>query len=236
MYPTSNIIDKQAFIQYISEFVTPQRRQVIDHVLSQRTDYITLGLENVFHTQNASALIRTAECLGIQDVHIIEDTVKYKLNKGISKGAQQWMNTTYHNTKGENNDQLNAKHCMQNLKSKGYAIVATLPSSDAISMYDIPLDRPLAFFFGTEKEGLSKSVIEEVDHKMTIPMVGTTESLNVSVAAGIILHYFSNKIKESGLEWSLSEERKVDIRMKWLLDAVSNADTHIRHYCNNQPN
>lgn len=234
MYNISKISDHQAFTNYLSEFVTPQRKAIIERVLSERTDYITLGLENVYHTQNASALIRTAECMGVQDIHIIEDTVKYKLNKGISKGAQQWMNTSYYNELGTNDQHLNAVDCVQQLKSKGYAIVATLPVHDAIPMHQIPVDKPLAFFFGTEKEGLSDAIINAVDHKMTIPMVGTTESLNVSVAAGIILNYFSHKIKDSQQDWQLSTERQKTIRLKWFLDAVSNADTHIRHFANVQ--
>lgn len=232
MYEIENI-DLKKLTDYLNPFVTEGRKELIEKLLSYRTRYLTLGLENVYHTQNASALVRTAECFGLQDIHIIEDTTSYKMHRGIAKGAQQWMTLHKHDQFPENRHGKNAQACLQSLKDKGYRIVSTLPTYKATPMDEIPTDKPLAFFFGTEKEGLTEHVKSNTDIPMTVPMVGCTESLNVSVAAGIVIQYFTQKIREENkVNWQLSETEKLELRTKWYLDAVTNAETHLRHFEN----
>ena len=151
----------------------------------------------------------------------------------IAKGAQQWMSLHHYRQFLENNEGKNAKACLTHLKQKGYRIISTLPLPDALPIDQVPIDKPLAFFFGTEKEGLSKHIQSHTDISMTIPMVGCTESLNVSVAAGIVMQYFTRKIRaEEDIDWGLTHHEKLELRTKWYLDALSKVDTHLRHFRN----
>ncbi|MCB0754346.1 MAG: RNA methyltransferase [Flavobacteriales bacterium] len=197
-------------LEYLQSFVTENKNELIASRLAERTRYITVVLEDIFESHNTSAVIRSADCFGIQDVHIIENTNYYKLSPKVVKGATKW--TTLHQYR---EDHDNTTFCINRLKEKGYKIVATSPHTDSISLQDLPVDKPLAVMLGTEKLGLSSNAMELADYHMYIPMYGFTESLNLSVSAAICLQHLAERIRTENVNWQLSTEEQNELLNLW---------------------
>lgn len=203
-----NTVD--GLIEFLLSFVTENKNELIYSRLQERTRHITIILEDIFEPFNASAVIRSADCFGVQDVHIIENTNYYELNPKVVRGAAKWI--TLHQYR---EDHDNTTFCINQLKEKGYKIVATSPHTDSISLQEVPVDEPLAVMFGTEKLGLSTNAFELADHHMYIPMRGFTESLNISVSAAITLQYLTHRIREENVNWKLPEQDYIQLLDHW---------------------
>lgn len=193
------------------EHVSDNKKEKFDSLIQNRTRYITVVLENLFQPHNASAVLRSCDGFGIQDIHIIENYNKYKPNREIDMGSSKWLNTIKYKEK-ENN----TVECIRHLKSKGYKIVATTPHENDCLIDDLPLDQPTALLFGTELTGLTKEALNEADAFVKIPMFGFTESFNISVSVALALYSVTQKMrKDNAINWQLSEEEKTDIRLNW---------------------
>ncbi len=216
---------QQELITYLSGFITEERNRKLKEVLQHRTRFITVVLEDLYQTQNISAVMRTCECFGIQDVHIIEKENDFQIHSAISMGANKWLNL--HNYE---NHKDNILECIKNLKNKGYRIIATVPSEHSISINELALDTPIAFCFGTELTGLSNEILDMSDQSVRIPMYGFTESLNISNSVAIILSYFIEKIKKEVVNWTLSEEEKETLYFEWLQKSIKESSFIIDNY------
>jgi tRNA (guanosine-2'-O-)-methyltransferase len=211
---------KSKLAKYLEQFITGNRKEMINKVMEQRTRYITVVLEDIFQSQNASAVLRTCECFGIQDVHIIENQNKYVINPDVALGSNKWLNIIKY-CKGENN----TKKAIDTLKLKGYRIVATIPGKESAPLDDFCIESGrVALLFGTELNGLSDEIIQLSDEYLNIPMFGFTRSFNISVSAAIILHSLVSKLKRSAIDWRLSEEEKKDLKIKWLKESIRKSD------------
>ena len=123
-------------------------------------------------------MVRSCDTFGIQQVHVVEERFENRLDKNIAMGAQKWVDVCeYHTTEA----------CIKQLKSDGYKIVATTPHKESYTLDNFQLSQKTALFFGTEWKGLTNAVLTEADDFLYIPMVGFSESLNVSVSVAIIL-------------------------------------------------
>lgn len=203
-------------IKFLSQFTTDNRVKLFDKVILDRTRYITIALEDIYQSQNASAVLRTADCFGIQDVHIIENQNEYQLNPDVALGSSNWLNLHKYN-KSENN----TLESINNLKAKGYRIVATTPHTNDVNLEDFNLENgKVALFFGTEVKGLSNIVIENADEYLKIPMYGFTESFNISVSVAIILHHLTNELRKIDVDWHLSNSEKNEIKLAWLKQSI----------------
>lgn len=208
----------QKLIDFLSGFVTEARLNKFNQVLKNRTRYITVVLENIFQPHNASAVLRSCDCFGIQDIHIIENEFKFEINHDIALGSSKWITMKkYDNSK--NNTQL----CIENLKKSGYKIIATTPHKDKCLIEELPLDNKIALFFGTEKDGVSKHVIDNADGFVKIPMYGFTESFNLSVSVALSLYNLSSRLKKSEIDWHLSVQEKTDIMLQWLKNSIKDS-------------
>lgn len=208
-------------IKYLSEFITKNRYNKFNEVLKNRTNYITVVLEDLFQSHNASAALRTCDCLGIQDVYVIENKNIFKPNSEITMGASNWVNIY----KGSPNSTI------KDIKQKGYRLVATLPNQSSTSIYDFDITKgKFALFFGTEKTGLSKQIIENADEFVFIPMYGFTESFNISVSVSIIISSFIEKLKNTNIKWQLSKKEKNEILLNWLKYSIKSSDKIIERY------
>ena len=216
-------------IDYLSGFVTEKRKKLFNETVNQRTRYITVALENIYQPQNASAVIRTCDCFGIQDIHIIENENGYTLNPDVTLGSNQWLNLERYSSK-ENN----TTEAINNLKRRGYRIVATTPHTEDVTLENFNLSKgKVALLFGTELRGLSDEALSIADEYVKIPMVGFTESFNISVSAAIILHALSNKLrKEVNIQWQLSKEEKELILLEWYKSSIKDAEGIINKYFN----
>jgi tRNA (guanosine-2'-O-)-methyltransferase len=205
--------------EYLLSFVTENKKQLFHSRLEERTRHLTVVLEDIFQPQNTNAVLRTADCFGIQDVHVIENTNGYDINPRVLRGALKWLDLTRYNL-----HQDNTMVCLQRLKQKGYLIVATSPSPHSIPLHEMPLDRPMALVFGNEKQGISQVVKREADIHMHIPMYGFTESLNVSVSAAICLHHLTTELRRSQVNWRMSDAERAELLYQWTRKVLKDPD------------
>lgn len=219
----------QGLLSYFAKYITENKKEKIARVLSHRTRFFTVVLEDIFKPHNASAVIRTCDCFGIQDIHLIEKTDTYKVNPFVTRGASQWVDLHKHYTAaGSPVDQ-----CFNHLRSEGYQIWGTSPAADSLSIYDLPLapNQKIALVFGNEHEGISDEVKSKADGLVHIPMKGFTESFNISVSASIFLFELMKRVSEGDFpEFHLSEGEKEALKMRWYKDIIPHADLHKKHY------
>lgn len=224
------MIDSE-LLQYLSEFLTPERRYLFNKVLAERTRYATVVLEDIYQPQNASAVLRTCDCFGIQDVHVIENEHKYDINPDVVIGADKWLNLHKY-ADGKNNSLEAIRH----LKSKGYRIVATTPHTDEVLLEDFNVEAgKFALVFGTEQTGISETVAANADEFLRIPMYGFTESYNISVSAAICLHHLTYKLRQTDINWQLSKEEADEIRFEWLKKSIKKSELIIQRFLENKP-
>lgn len=209
---------KQQLFNYLAKYITDNKKRKFEEYIAHRTKYLTVVLEDIFQPHNASAVLRTCDCFGIQDIHIIENRNKYTLNPDVALGASKWINLIKYN-KEENN----TGYCIEQLRKSGYRIIATTPYKDSTMLEDLSLTGKMALLFGTELEGLSNLAIELADEYVKIPMYGFTESLNISVSAAIALFHLSEKLRRSNVKWQLTEEEIIDTKLKWARSVVKKA-------------
>ncbi len=208
-------------LAYLEGYLTEERKQRFLEVLHQRTKHITVAIEDVYQLHNTSAIIRSCDVFGVQEVHVVEDRFGKRLDKNIAVGAEQWVDVTrYRNTTS----------CISALKEKGYQIIATTPHNDSTLLSDFFPSEKSAIFFGTEKEGLSEEVMKQADGFLKIPMVGFSESLNVSVSAAIIIQAVAHKIRNSDVKWQLSEFEMLEKRLDWTKKSIKDVEGIISRY------
>ena len=212
--------DRQALIDHLGLFVTDHKKALIEETLNQRTTYISVAIEDVYQSQNASAVLRTSECLGIQDVYVMENWNDYTVNPNVTLGASKWLNIRRYNE--ENTDNTTA--CFEHLHNAGYRIVGTSPHPDYPAIEDFDISEPFVLVFGNEIEGLSEKAISLTDEMLRIPIYGFTESYNISVSAAICLYSLVQRIRKERTDWRISEEQKNELRYEWYSRIVKRAD------------
>lgn len=214
------MMDEQ-LLSYLEEFITPERKAKFLKILEQRTNHITVAVEDVYQMHNTSAVVRSCDVFGIQGVHLIESRYGKRLDEEIAMGAQKWVDVHRYN---------NTVDCLETLKNQGYRIIATTPHNDSCMLDDFELKGKTALFFGTERDGLSKEVLESADGSLKIPMVGFTESLNISVSAAIILQHLSSDLRSSEHPWQLSEYEKKVKMLDWTKKSIKSIDDILERY------
>ena len=201
----------QAMLAFLYQFITDERKQRFDEVLAYRTRHITVVLEDIFQPHNASAVLRSCDLTGVQDIHIIENNYTFDINPDVVMGSTKWLDIHRYNELD-----FNTPVVIDQLKSQGYQIVATCPHRDDFTPETLPMDQPIALFFGTEKTGLTDYVLDHADKYVQIPMYGFTESYNISVSAALLMYILTTRLHGmSDLDWHLSEEEKDMVRLEW---------------------
>ncbi len=207
----------KAFIDHLSAFITERRMNLFMQVLNERTRYITVVLEDIYQPHNASAVLRSCDVFGIQDVHIIENKNEFILNPDVTLGSDKWLSITKYNE--ADNNTITA---LNSLKSRGYRIVAATPHDTSVQINNFNLNRgKVALVFGTELKGLSEQALKNSDEFVHVPMFGFTESLNISVSAAIILNILTSTLRELNINWHLNEDEKQEILKTWLLNSIN---------------
>jgi tRNA (guanosine-2'-O-)-methyltransferase len=208
-------------LDYLETFLTENRKIRFEKVLAQRTKHFTVATEDVYQLHNTSAVMRSCDVFGIQEVNIVEEVNSKRIDGEIAMGAQKWVDLNrYHTT----------KTCINDLQTKGYQIVATTPHVEDCDLIDFDIRKKSCFFFGRETEGLSQQVIDSADCFLKIPMVGFTESLNISVSAAVILQHVTAQLRKSDMRWQLTEEERIEKRFDWIKKTIKNYDAIIEHY------
>jgi tRNA (guanosine-2'-O-)-methyltransferase len=212
-------------IAYLRQFITDERFNKFQAAITQRTRHLTIVLEDIYQPHNASAVLRTCDCFGIQDVHIIENRNKYEVNPDVALGSSKWLNLVQYNLAEDN-----TFACLQNLKKLGYRLVATTPHQDDYTPETLPLDQKTALIFGTELAGLSHIALEMADDFVKIPMVGFTESLNISVSVAIFIQSITSRLRASELPWQLPDKERQEILLSWLLNSIKKSDLILEEF------
>ncbi len=217
----------QGLLEYLGQYITEHKKNVMEQVLSKRTRFLTVVLEDIFKPHNASAVIRTCDCFGLQDLHVIEKTTQYKVNPYVTRGASQWVDLHKYHVQESSSVEL----CFDALREKGYKIYGTSPALTSISVYDLEPKEKIALVFGNEHEGISEEVKSKADGLVHIPMLGFTESFNISVSASIFLFDLIRKAeKYQHSHFYLSEKEKNELRLKWYREIVKHSDLHEKRY------
>ena len=199
------------YLKYLETILTDNRKQRFLNVLSKRTNHFTIAMEDIFQLHNTSAVMRSCEVFGIQQLNVIEERYTKSIDKEIAMGAQKWVDVNRFNS---------ISGCIIDLKNKGYQIIATTPHENDCDLDDFDISKPSALFFGTERDGLSEEVLQNADGFLKIPMAGFTESLNISVSAAIIIQNLMSRLHKSDIKWQLSEDEILIKRMEWAKNTI----------------
>ena len=208
-------------LQHLETYLTNNRLERFEAVLLQRTKHFTVATEDVYQLHNTSAVIRSCDVFGIQEINIIEEQNSKRIDREIAMGAQKWVDL---------NRYKNVNSCIASLKEKGYQIVATTPHINDCELHNFDVTKKSCFFFGRETEGLSQEVLDAADCYLKIPMVGFTESLNISVSAAIILQHVTTKLKQTNIEWQLSNDEINEKRFDWCKKTIKSYDDIVERF------
>jgi len=204
----------------LKEFISENREQLFQNKIKERAEYITIVLEDLYQKHNSSAVLRSCDCFGIQNVHIIENKNTFQTSKEVDMGSSKWLSINQHNS-----NQDNTTNTIIKLKEQGYRIIATTPHSNDVALEDFDLTKgKTALLFGTELTGLSDKAMNLADEFLKIPMYGFTESLNISVSAAIILHFLSLKLRNSNINWKLNNIRKQEVLFEWYNSSIKDSN------------
>ncbi len=214
------------YLDFLYNMLTEQRKERFEHVLSQRTNHFTVAIEDLFQLHNTSAVMRSCEVFGIQQLNVVEEKYGKKIDKEIAMGAQKWVDINRF-------DSMAA--CIASIKEQGFQIIATTPHENDCDLDDFDITKPAAFFFGTERNGLSQEVLDHADGFLKIPMNGFTESLNISVSAAIILQNLTSRLRKSNIDWKLSNEEILEKKLLWAKNTIKDIKRiEARYYSENQ--
>lgn len=217
-------------LTYLSEFVTDRRRSRMREVLDSRTRYLTVVLEDLYQPHNGSAVLRSCDAFGVQDVHIIERKYAYRTNPDVELGTAQWL--TLHRYREEGAD---ARSVLAALRKSGYRTVATARRPDAVSLEELDLEAgPLALLFGTEIAGLTEEMIGGADEAVWIPMHGFVESFNISVSVALCLQELTRRLRASKIPWRLSPKERERLYGDWIRGSVKNVEAIEARYNSDQ--
>lgn len=214
------------YLNYLEGFLTDNRKEKFLKVLDSRTNHFTVAIEDVFQLHNTSAVMRSCEVFGVQQLNVVEEKFGKSIDKEIAMGAQKWVDVNRYES---------ISNCVESLKSKGYQIIATTPHENDCLMDDFDISKPSALFFGTERDGLSEEVMKNADGFLKIPMVGFTESLNISVSAAILLQNLMSRLRNSDLDWHLSEEEMLEKRIQWAKSSIKDIKRIEARYFSENP-
>lgn len=221
----------QALTEYLKEFATEDRWNTITEVANKRTRHITAVIEDIYQPHNASAVLRSCDGFGIQDVHIIENENEFDASSQVTIGADQWLSIHRYNTSGVNNTVT----CLDHLKEQNYRIIATSPHENDTNLNDLDIGHKTALIFGNEIDGISDAVKERADAFIKIPMAGFSESFNISVSAAICLYDLTLRLRNSDQKWKLGEEELELLKYEWLKRSIKAGEELEKQWLKNNP-
>ena len=215
-------------INHFNEFIVDERRELFEKKIQERTKHITIVLENIYQGRNISASIRSADCFGIQDVHIIENNNLFNQDPSVSIGSEKWISLYRYNQKKQN-----TKDTINKLKKDGYKIIVTTPHAKAKTLYDLNISNKNALLFGSEGDGCSETALNMADEKIKIPVYGFSESFNISVSVALCLQHLTFKLRKSNFNWKLTNQEKEKIMLQWLKKSINSSKKIEELFINN---
>ena len=220
-------VGPQAVLEALSGVASDERADRIDEVLNQRLGSIVLCMEELYDPHNGAAVLRTADAMGIQNIHFVSGAKgSFSAEKTVTIGAHKWLSV-------EHSDSLMGT--LSSLKNAGYISCATSPRG-TVDLGEIDVSRPMALWFGNERDGISNILEEHVDVCAKIPMFGFSESFNLSVSAALCLQELCKRRRQFlNQPGDLSEFVKTSLRALWLAKGVRGAEKIIERYVSKHP-
>ena len=212
-------------IAYLEQFISGNRIRRLRDVLDRRTNHLAIVLENIYQSHNASAVLRSCDGFGVQQVHFIENRNTMRINDEVAMGSSSWLTVTRHRETANNTEMA-----LQSLRRQGYRLVVTSPHQRGYLPEKLPLENKTALVFGTEMEGVSDTALQMADDFLYLPMVGFTESFNISVCAAICMYELTRRIRSEVSNWQLSADEKDRLYLDWLRSSIDHSEAIIRDY------
>ncbi len=211
----------QKIFEYLQQFLTEERRQKIEHFSRESSDFVLPVIEDVYQFRNAAAIVRSVEACGFHKIVAMESENEFNPNYRVTKGAENWVEVERlsHNLES-----------LKQIKNRGYKIVAVSPENNAKQLSDFNISEPIALVFGTEKEGVSKEILDFADETLAIPMYGFTKSFNVSVAAAICVYDLRQKLESSKINFKLSEDKLWEMKVRWAVNSIKSGEQILEKY------
>lgn len=207
---------EEQLLAFLKPYISDHKKELIEEKLGYRTSHITLVLEDIYNPHNANAVVRSCECLGVQHLNVIEERNEYQLSPNVLQGSLKWIDLhRFNSPAGQNIGQ-----CYTELKKKGYRLVATSPKKDSTPIAELDVSKPFALVFGTELDGLSDYALSNSDECVHIPMVGFTESFNISVGAALCMYELMGRLRTSKVDWRLGADEMKRLRLDWYRNSV----------------
>ncbi|NJL13352.1 MAG: RNA methyltransferase [Microscillaceae bacterium] len=198
--------------------LTPSRQALLKRVLAQRTRYLTVVLEEAYQAHNAGAVVRSCEAFGLQEVYVIDKYHRTESAWQLSRGAAKWVNINVYEGGGEGRQQ-----CWESLKQKGYQVVVATPHQAQKDLASFVPTQRTAFWFGSEKKGISTDILQKAEGYLHIPIYGFVESFNVSVAVALVLQAMVDKIRQlPDCPWPLNPEEQNALMLEWTEKSLPN--------------
>ncbi len=209
-------ISAENVVEKLLPLLTAERRQKIDQVLEGRTFNVSVVLENIYDRGNASAVMRSAEALGLTRVHLIESGEKFKESQRTTAGADKWIELKKYKSTPE---------CLAQLKSEGVQIIVTHLDSTSKPIGEIDFTQPSALVLGNEKDGVSPEMLAAATHRVILPMVGFVQSYNISVAGALSFYQiYADRMQRQGRHGDLSEKEKMILKAHYYLRTQPSAE------------
>lgn len=219
--------ESAGLVEHLSRRVTPRRLRRMRTVLAERTRWITVVLEEIYQPHNASAVLRSCECFGVQEVHVVEERNEFRVSRDVALGAARWLDLV----RWQAGEGAAIGRCCDALAARGYRLVAATPAADARSVDDFdPCRGPVAVLFGTELEGLTDEALRRCPERLHVPMVGFTESLNISVSAALVLRELTRRVRRGAADWRLREKEREELLLRWLRASINGSDEIVARY------
>lgn len=217
---------QRELIEHLGSHLTENKREKIRAVLAERTRHFTVVLEDINQPHNASACLRSCDCFGLQDVHVIERRHPFEPDNDVALGSNKWLTIhRYHQPES----------ALETLKARGYCLVATSPNIEGDTPATLPIDRPVALLFGSEHKGLTDRLFADAERTLRLPMYGFTESFNISVTLALALSRLIERLRESDLDWHLSEIEKEELTLKFYRRLIARHDLLEEEFWQNRP-
>ena len=211
----------QQTFDYMKQFLTEERLQKIEHYAQESSDFVLPVMEDIFQFRNAAAIVRSVEACGFHKIIAMESENEFNPNLRVTKGAETWVEVE---KLPHNLDSL------QQIKNRGYKILAVSPENNTTLLPDYNLKEPVALIFGTEKEGVTEEILDFADETLAIPMYGFTKSFNVSVAAAICMYELKQKLMKSGIDYKLSEEKLLEMKIRWTVNSIRSGEELLERF------
>ena len=207
---------KASLYERAAELFSDNKRTLFDRLAPLRTRHISVVLEDIYQSHNASAVLRSCDCFGVQDVHVVEAHNPFNPAGDVAVGSSKWVDYYKH---------ASIQESYRYLHEKGYRIVATLPHENDQMITDLDISQPVALVFGTELTGLTQEAIDGADAYVKVPMYGFTESFNISVCAALSLFSLTERMRSSkDLRWQLDDDALLDLKLHWAMQAIRDGE------------